>query len=173
MGEAVEKGRWGDVFNKLSEFLSGSATQVTVHCDNAVLFEAHTHTVTISNAPLFGNNMLIAPNAKVDDGLLDLAIYNGMELVDLTAYFYAISGGGRTIDPRIVTHRAARIEISTAVPLAVNADLDVLDKQQRWEIEVKPRALAVVVGNGVGLTFPVVAAPAPPPLAGPQVANFG
>ncbi len=169
MGEAVEKGRWSDVFIKLGEFFAGTSAQVTVYCDGDRLLQAQTHTVTISNAPLYGNNMLIAPDAKIDDGFLDLAIYVDMELVDLTRYFYAISGGGRMTEPRIIRRRARRIEITTDIPLAVNADLDVLDKQQRWIIESKPRALTVVVGNGLGLTLPVTAAPATPPLAGPQV----
>ncbi|MEZ4861553.1 MAG: YegS/Rv2252/BmrU family lipid kinase [Caldilineaceae bacterium] len=168
MGEAVEKGRWADVFSKLGELLTGAATEVTVRCDDAEVIQAQTHTLTISNAPLFGNNMLIAPDAKIDDGLLDLALYADMELVDLTAYFFAISGGGRTTEPRIIRQRARRVQITTTTPLAVNADLDVLDEQQQWEIVIKARALAVVVGNGLGLTLPVTAAPAPPPPTGAQ-----
>ncbi|MEZ4615422.1 MAG: diacylglycerol kinase family protein [Caldilineaceae bacterium] len=167
LGEAYEKGRWADVFSKLGEFLAGTFTQVTVRCDDEPPLQAQTHTLTISNMPLFGNNMLIAPAAKVDDGFLDLVIYADMELVDLTTYFYAISNGGRTNEPRLLTRRVRHIYLTTAAPLAVNADLDVLDKQQSWEIEIKPRALAVIVGNGSGLTFPVTAAPPPPPLAGP------
>ncbi|MCB0064041.1 MAG: diacylglycerol kinase family lipid kinase [Caldilineaceae bacterium] len=167
MGEAYEKGRWADVFSKLGEFLAGTSTQATVRCDDDEILQAQTHTLTISNAPLFGNNMLIAPDAKLDDGFLDLAIYADMELVDLTTYFYAISNGGRTHEPRLLTKRARHIHITTDVPLAVNADLDVLDKQQSWEIQVKPHALAIVVGNGFGLTFPVAGAPMPPPIAGP------
>ncbi len=168
MGEAMEKGRWTDVFNKLGAFLAGTSTRVTVRCDDDPPVQAQTHTLTVSNAPLFGNNMLIAPAAKVDDGLLDLVIYAEMELVDLTRYFYAISGGGHAAEPRLITRRARRVEITTDVPLAVNADLDVLDEQQTWMLELKPRALAVVVGNGLGLTFPVLSAPATPPLTGPQ-----
>ncbi len=169
MGEAVEKGRWADVVTRLGEFFAGTSTQVTVHCDDDEPLQAQTQTVTISNAPLFGNNMLIAPDAKIDDGFLDLVIYADMELVDLTRYFYAISGGGRIMEPRLITRRARRLEFTTDIPLAVNADLDVLDKQQRWIIETKPRSLTVVVGNGLGLTLPVTAAPAIPPLAGPQM----
>ncbi|HRW10117.1 MAG TPA: YegS/Rv2252/BmrU family lipid kinase [Caldilineaceae bacterium] len=168
MGEAYEKGRWADLFSRLGELLAGSASQVTVRCDDEIVFEAQTHTLTVSNAPLFGNNLLIAPDAKMDDGMLDLAIYADMELVDLTAYFYAIANGRRSHEPRLITRRAQHIQVTAGTPLPVNADLDLLEKQQAWEIAVKARALAVIVGNGVGLTFPVSAAPARPPLAGLQ-----
>lgn len=151
-GEAYEKGRWSELFQKLGEFLSGASAQVTVRCDDEIVLQAQTYTITVANMPLVGSNILVAPDAKVDDGLLDLTIYADMELVDLTTYFYAIPGGQRTQEPRLLTQRARHIYISTEEPLAVNADLDVLEKQHVWEITVKPCALTVVVGNGIGLT---------------------
>jgi diacylglycerol kinase (ATP) len=169
LGEDAEKGRWTDVFSKLGDFLAFTSVGVTIQCDEEEApHQTRTHMVTISNAPLFGNNMLIAPDAKSDDGLLDVAVYKGMELVDLTRYFFGISGGGRVNDPRVHYRRARRVRVTAEAPLAVNADLDVLSEQYTWEIEIVPRALSVVVGNGIGLCLPVTAAPAAPPLTGPQ-----
>lgn len=171
MGEDAEKGRWTDVFSKLGEFLAFTSVGVTIQYDEeAAPQQSRTHMVTVSNAPLFGNNMLIAPAAKSDDGLLDVAVYEGMELVDLTRYFFGISSGGRVNEPRVHYRRARRVRVTADAPLAVNADLDVLAEQHTWEIEIVPRALSVVVGNGVALTLPVTVAPAAPPLTGPQPA---
>lgn len=173
MGEDAEKGRWGNLFSKLGDFFAFSSTAVTIQCDNEAARRSQTHLVMIANAPLFGNNMLIAPEAKIDDGLLDVVIYEGMELVDLTSYFFGISSGGRVNDGRVHTYRARRVRVTADAPLPVNADLDVLDGQASWAIEVVPRALSVIVGNGIGLALPVTAVPATPPLAGPQpVVNF-
>ncbi|MBX3010811.1 MAG: YegS/Rv2252/BmrU family lipid kinase [Caldilineaceae bacterium] len=169
MGEDAEKGRWTDVFNKLGEFFSFTSVGVTIQYDDEEApRQARTHMVTISNAPLFGNNMLIAPDAKCDDGLLDVAVYEAMELVDLTRYFFGISNGGRVSDPRVHFRRARRVRVTADAPLAVNADLDVLTEQHTWEIEIVPRALSVVVGHGLALSFPVTTGPAAPPLTGPQ-----
>lgn len=171
MGEDAEKGRWTDAFSKLGEFLAFTSVGVTIQYDEEEApHETRTHMVTISNAPLFGNNMLIAPAAKSDDGLLDVAVYEGMELVDLTRYFFGISGGGRVTEPRVHYQRARRVRVTADAPLAVNADLDVLTQQHSWEIEIVPRALSVVVGNGLALSLPVTAAPVAPPLTGPQLA---
>lgn len=173
MGEDAEKRRWGNLFSKLGDFFAFSSTAVTIQCDNETPRHSQTHLVMIANAPLFGNNMLISPDAKVDDGLLDVVIYEGMELVDLTSYFFGIFNGGRVNDFRVRTHRARRVQVTADAPLPVNADLDVLDGQSSWAIEVVQRALSVVVGNGIGLSLPVTAAPTTPPLAGPQpVANI-
>lgn len=169
MGEDAEKGRWTDVFNRLGEFFAFTSVGVTIQYDDEEApHQTRTHMVTVSNAPLFGNNMLIAPDAKSDDGLLDVAVYEGMELVDLTRYFFGISGGGRMNDPRVHYRQVRRVRVTSDAPLAVNADLDVLAEQHMWEIEIVPRALTVMVGNGLGLTLPVIAAPAAPPLTGPQ-----
>ncbi|MEZ4736575.1 MAG: YegS/Rv2252/BmrU family lipid kinase [Caldilineaceae bacterium] len=169
MGEDVEKGRWSEFFSKLGDFFAFTSTRVTVTYDeHETARQAQTNMVTISNGPLFGNNMLIAPNAKIDDGLLDVAVYEGMELVDLTRYFLGITNGGRVNDMRVYSRPVRRVRITADAPLPVNADLDVLAGQHTWQIEVVPRALSVIVGNGPALTLPVVAAPVTPPLAGPQ-----
>lgn len=168
MGEDAEKGRWSGVFNRLSDFFSANLANVTVIGDGGEELTALTHVVTVANTPLFGNNMLIAPDAKIDDGLLDVAVYEAMELVDLARYFFNISGGGRTQEPRVYLRQVRQVQINADVPLAANADLDVLSKQQAWTITIAPRALAVIVGNGPALTVPVTAAPPAPPLAGPQ-----
>ncbi len=170
MGEDAEKGRWSGVFNRLSDFFSANLANVTVIGDGGEELTALTHVVTVANTPLFGNNMLLAPDAKIDDGLLDVAVYEAMELVDLGRYFFNISGGGRTHEPRVQLRQVRQVQIKSDIPLAANADLDVLSKQQAWTIEIAPRALAVIVGNGPALSIPVTAAPMPPPLAGPQPA---
>lgn len=170
MGEDMEKGRWTDLFSKLGQLFGATSGAVTLHCDDGTVLQAQTHTVTIANAPLFGANMLIAPEAKIDDGLLDIAIYAEMELVDLTRYFVGISNAGRFTDTRVLSCQASWVRVTANAPLAVNADLDVLPGQHTWEIEVVPRALSVVVGNGSALTFPMTAAPVAPPMAGPQMA---
>lgn len=169
MGEDAEKGRWSNLLSKLGDFFAFTSTGMTIQCDDEALLQSQTHLVTISNAPLFGNNMLVAPEAKIDDGLLDVVVYEGMELVDLTRYFFGISSGGRVTDGRIHIRRARRVRVVADTPLPVNADLDVLSAQQRWEIEVVPRALSVIVGNGLALTLPVTAAPVTPPVAGPPL----
>jgi YegS/Rv2252/BmrU family lipid kinase len=159
MGEAVEKGEWMEVLNKLGDFFSFTAAQMTILCDGGEWFQTEAQVVTISNAPLFGNNMLIAPLAKLDDGWLDLAIYVGMNKVDLGRYFLNASSAGRVDEPRVHFRRVRSVQIMADAPLAVNADLDVLAEQHAWTFEVIPHAVTVIAGNGIGLTFPVDSAP--------------
>jgi YegS/Rv2252/BmrU family lipid kinase len=168
LGQAMEKGRWAMLLKTLGKFLAFKATTVAVSCDGGEVLEAHTQVVTVSNAPLFAKNMLIAPDAKMDDGLLDVAIYDGMSKLELERHFIAIADGKRVDEPHISFRRVQRVRITADVPLEANADLEVLARQQVWEIDIMPRALAAVVGKGIALTIPVEAARVVPPLSGPQ-----
>ena len=112
LGQSGEKGRWAMFMKTLGKFFSFKAANVAVSCDDGVTFQAHTWLVTVSNAPLFAKNMLIAPDAKMDDGLLDIALYDGMSMLDLERYVIAVADGKRVDDPRIRFHRARRVRIS-------------------------------------------------------------
>lgn len=168
LGQAIEKGRWAALFGLLDRFFAFQATQLSLAIDEGERLQAETQMVTLSNVPLSGNHMLIAPQAKIDDGWLDLAVYPGMDKGALQRYFLGISNGKRVEEPRVHFQRVRRVQITASEPLAAHTDLDVFAEQPTWTFEVIPHALSVVVGNGIALTLPVVAAPAAPPLAGPQ-----
>ena len=169
LGQDFEKGRWSALFGNLGKFFAFEGAHVTVTTDHGKILEADAQMVLLANSPLFGNHMLAAPNAKMDDGLLDLAIYHGMSKIDLESYFLSISDGKRVDEPRVQFHQVRKIQVTADGVLAANADMDVFAEQKMWEFEVIPHALTVVVGNGIALTLPVAAAPPPPPLAGPQI----
>jgi diacylglycerol kinase (ATP) len=168
LGQDAEKSRWTKLVEGLSKALAFKGADVAITCDDGEEFQTHTQVVTVSNAPLFAENMLVGPDAKLDDGLLDVAFYAGMSHTDLERHFMAIANGKRVDDPRIAFRRVRRIRICASEPLAANADLHVLAPQQVWEIAITPSALSAVVGKGIGLDLPVEAVPSVPPLAGPQ-----
>ncbi len=169
-GQAVEKGQWGALPFALRKLFDSKPEPVQVELDEQEPIIASSQIVTVSNAPMMGKNMLIAPNAKMDDGLLDIAIYDGMTKTDLLQHFTAASSGQLSDDPaKVKFYRARRVRIRTNKTLDEVSDKDVLQKKQLVEIEIVPQALSVIVGNGIGLSIPVEAAPTAPPLSGPQV----
>ncbi|MEO5617245.1 MAG: hypothetical protein ABIS67_05710, partial [Candidatus Eisenbacteria bacterium] len=153
-------------FQKLFEAKPGA---VHVQMDDIVL-DASSSIVTVSNAPLMGGNLLIAPDAKMDDGMLDVTVYDGMGKVALTKHFMSIAKGNA--DP-LKTYRARRVRIESESPVLINSDKDVTPETNVIEIEIIPKALRVIVGNGIGLSVPVEAAPDAPTFAGPPPATNG
>ena len=124
--------------------------------------------VTVSNSPLLGDNILIAPDAKMDDEQLDIATYAGMGKTDLLGYFLAASKGKRAQDPRVVFHRAKHVRIQSQQPVDAHSDKEVVEGKQVLDIRIVPKALRIVAGKGIALTYPIDAVPSQPPLAGPQ-----
>ncbi|NTW97030.1 MAG: YegS/Rv2252/BmrU family lipid kinase [Oscillochloris sp.] len=167
-GEGFMKGQWVKLLEALGNAFASNIDTVTVAYDDEAPLQVRTHVVTIVNSPLFAGNMFIGPDAKMDDGVLDVALYGDMSKIDLQHHFRMIAAGKRVDDPRITFRRVRRIRVSSSAALAANADLEVFAPQQVWEISIVPAALSVIVGNGIGLTLPVESAMVVPPLTGPQ-----
>ncbi len=135
------------------------------------MIQANSQVITVSNAPLTGMNFLIAPEAKMDDGWLDVAIYDEMSKADLLGYLMAARNGSRADNPKIKRYKARHVRIRPRDPAPVVSDKDPLPENSDIDIEIIPQGLKVIVGKGIGLTFPVDVAPSVPPLAGKQQAN--
>jgi diacylglycerol kinase (ATP) len=157
-GQNVHKQRWGALPQALRAFLEFKAAVLTVTCDDDEPLITDTQVVTISNSPLIGPHTPIAPDARVDDGLLDVALYDGLGKMELIGYFLDIFAGRAVERQRATFHRARHIRIVSDRPLEASADLRVLPASKEWEIEVIPHALKVIVGNGSALILPAARA---------------
>ena len=160
-GQSFEKRRWRIIPRALRKFIEAKLGTILVEMDDTVV-EATTRMVTVSNAPVMGNNMLAAPGAKMDDGLLDVQIYDGMGDAALVRHFMAASSGS---PDDLKTYRARRVRITADEPVLTNADMNITRQRHVVEIEIVPRALSMIVGNGIGLSVPVESAPDAPTFA--------
>lgn len=160
-GQAVEKRRWRTLPRALKRFFQAKLGTMKIELDDTVI-EAATRMVTVSNAPLMGNNMLAAPGAKMDDGFLDVSVYDGMGDPALVAHFLAASS--HTPDDLMI-YRAKKLRITTEAPVLANSGMSISSEMDVVDIEIVPAALTMIVGNGIGLTIPVEGAPVAPPFA--------
>ena len=160
-GQAFVKRRWNLVPRALRKFFEAKAGKIIVELDDTVV-EATTRIITVSNAPLMGNKMLAVPGGKMDDGLLDVQVYDGMDMAALAKHFKAASSDS---PDDLKTYRASKVRIKSAEPIPANADMNIAPAENVIEMEVIPKALSVIVGNGIALTTPVESAPDAPPFA--------
>ena len=172
-GQNIKKHRWGKLpaaFRKMFDQDTKPADTQPIHIEleSGEKIETKVRFVTISNAPLYGLNNLVAPDAKMDDGLLDLAVYDGLNNIDLAAYFLRTAGGTRVSDPNVRYYRTRRVQIRSQQEMPATSDKDELPAQQVLDYELIPRALRVIVGQGSGLVWPVEAVMSVPPLGGNQ-----
>jgi YegS/Rv2252/BmrU family lipid kinase len=167
-GQAAEKHRWDLLPNALRKLFDAEPANLTIELDDGQVMDLKSEVVTVSNSPLLGDNILIAPDAKMDDGQLDIATYAGMGKTDLLGYFIAASKGKRAQDPRVVFHRAKHVSIQSQQPVDAHSDKEVVEGKQVLDIKIVPKALRIVAGKGIALTYPIDDVPSQPPLAGPQ-----
>jgi len=167
-GQNIEKGFWGKLPADFRKLFDVSAAPTQIELDNGEKIETKVKLVTVSNAPLFAVNNLVAPDAKMDDGLFDLAVYDGLNDLELADYFLKTAHGQRVSNPNVRFYRTRRVHIRSQQPMENISDKDELPPQEELDFEVIPRAINVIVGQGSGLNWPVDAVHSVPPLTGAQ-----
>lgn len=75
-------------------------------------FEGRVMFTTVNNLPRFGGGMRIAPDARIDDGLLDLVIVREIPKATLLSVFPKVYGGKHVDHPAITMARTRRAEIT-------------------------------------------------------------
>jgi hypothetical protein len=104
----------------------------------------------------------------MDDGLFDVAVYDGLSDLELAAYFLQTANGQRVSNPNIRFYRTRRVQIRSQAALPETSDATEHPAQSVLDIELIPRAISMIVGQGAGLAWPVEAVTSVPPLTGAQ-----
>jgi YegS/Rv2252/BmrU family lipid kinase len=102
--------------------------------------------ITICNTPRYGLGFQIAPDARMDDGLLDVVIARHTRRWELIRHYWSIMNGQRQLDTRVHIRRARRIRVLSrhVVPIAVDGEAaGVLPAT----ISVAARRLTVMTGS--------------------------
>ncbi len=128
-------------------------TKPTVYLtlDNESKIKVESMLVTIANTPLIGAKNRVAPDASMEDGLLDIATYPDFNKAELLSYFAKTANEGVTADGKIQRYQARKIKIKTSPKLDIAAEGIVLGKGTA-RIKVLPGALRVLAptpGSGV------------------------
>jgi diacylglycerol kinase (ATP) len=110
-------------------------------------FEGRVMFTVVSNLPRFGGGMKIAPEASIDDGLLDLVIVQEVPKPVLLSIFPKVYNGRHVGHPavRIVRTRRAEITIDRAMTMYGGGEpLRVVEAGEPVAVEVVPGGVGVV-----------------------------
>jgi diacylglycerol kinase family enzyme len=78
--------------------------------------------VTVANAPFYGGGMKIAPEAIMNDGLLDICIVKEISKLELLWEFPKVFKGTHIYHPRIMMKSGRRIRLTSDEPRKIFAD---------------------------------------------------
>jgi len=96
-----------------------------------------------ANTPFYGGGMKIAPQAKTDDGLLDVCIVGGVAPFKLFSVFPTVYAGRHLNIREVAYFKAGRAQVETEHPLDVYADGEFVCRTP-VEIRVAPAALRII-----------------------------
>ena len=129
----------------LKNLFSYSGVALTLEGDGPAV-DGEQLMLTLSNAPFFGGGFLIAPDAKLDDGLLDAcAIGNTPPLTRLNL-FNAAPKGRHVRSSHVQMRQSARFSVRFSAPPKYEVDGELWQAEgPEVIVEAVPRALKVVV----------------------------
>jgi YegS/Rv2252/BmrU family lipid kinase len=119
--------------------------EVRLQLDGGVQFRQTTAMTAVMNGRAFGGSFHVCPDARADDGQLDLLIADGVGRLAILGLVPKIMRGAHGGDPRLKLTRARSVLIESDAALLVEADGEIVfEDARRLEIEVLPGALRVL-----------------------------
>lgn len=132
------------VFSGLKTFLQFRPHRLVLRFDGGRMRRLRTLQVNICNSPRYGIEFALAPEAKMNDGKLDVIYLDNPSKWDHLRHFFTAMRGGGQPHERLRAHRASVVEVRSYPPLEVHADGECLGTTPVI-VEVIPQALWICV----------------------------
>ena len=126
---------------KISTPSDASSEAWTTRSDQPTILAA------FANTPQYGGGMKIAPQAKMDDGRLDVCIVGAVDPFKLFCMFPTVYAGRHLGIKEVKYFHASRARVETEHPLDVYADGEYVCRTP-VEISIQPAAVRVIQGAG-------------------------
>jgi diacylglycerol kinase (ATP) len=136
------------MWHTIRELVRYKFQDVRITVDNSPPLEARIAVVAAANGRFFGGGMMIAPQAELDDGMLDLVIFRGAAKLTLIKDMRLLYTGSHVNHPAVTILHGRRITIEPAGDPSLNtAQLDIDGESPGAipaAIEVLPKAIRVI-----------------------------
>ena len=123
--------------------------RVRVSIDDQTVIEGEMNLVAVANALYAGGGMMLSPQARIDDGKLDVITASGLSRAQVLRELARIHNGGHVNNPKVHIAQGIGVSIETFSPedaMPIEADGNVRGVTP-VEFRVMPRALRFVVGK--------------------------
>ncbi len=121
--------------------------QIKITTDEAIL-EMPITLISAMNGRIAGGIFPLAPDARIDDGLLDIVIAEGMNRRQVIRLLPRLMRGTHLSLSAVTLIRSRTLRIQSDLPLAVQADGEILTAAVRnLDIELMPKRLSVIGGR--------------------------
>ena len=101
-------------------------------------------TLAVTNSDQYGNNALITPGARADDGLLDLCAIPPLKLFNAVPMLIRLFAGSIDRQPRIFLRRGTRFLVERSSPGPLHTDGEIHQGEARLEFTIRPASLRIM-----------------------------
>ena len=120
------------------------AHRTTVSLDNSESLTLNLYNVVIANGRYVGSGTQIAPEASIDDGLLDIILIPELSPAEIPVLAARVALANHLSSNSIVFRRAARVTIKSRPQMRFNVDGELVGNDPA-QFEILPRALRMIV----------------------------
>jgi diacylglycerol kinase (ATP) len=152
-GLASDAARWAERIRPLGSprYAVGSALaalfeparELELRLDGGEVIRGALDLIIASNTRRTGAGMTVAPDAVLDDGLVDVLLVRALGRLRRLAMLPRLGGGRLSEGADIQRLRTRRFQLEAGAPLAANLDGDLV-QGRRFDVEVLPRALRLL-----------------------------
>lgn len=136
---------WPAYLVSAGRHLRGRGIRVTLTIDGGEPMHRRVRTVVVGNVGRLQGNIPLLPDARPDDGHLDVVVIAPRHLVDWARVTGRVLRRAHVPDRRIERHRATHVLIRASRPQPRQLDGDVIEESTVMDIRIEPRALKVKV----------------------------
>ncbi|MCM3569647.1 diacylglycerol kinase family protein [Neobacillus mesonae] len=136
-------GRLVYVYFLLKELFTYKTTAIELLIDGRKHTFKQTWFITVSNQPYYGGGMKIAPDAVLNDGLLDIIVVHGLSRWKLLLLFINVFWGKHVNFPEVKTFQGRMISIQSIENLFVHGDGEHIDRAP-LKINIQVKAVQVL-----------------------------
>lgn len=134
--EKAKRRPWSFLSATLQTMLSYQLPTVQIRLDGQDWYAGTVYLVAIANGTTFGRGMLVAPNAKISDGLFDVVLVEGMSHVRAINTIRRVYSGNHLQAEPVHHQLAETVEIKSSAPIGMELDGEYAEGQQlRFEIK--------------------------------------
>jgi len=119
--QRIDRGDWLGLLASICVALRYNPARMRLYLDDRIV-RTRALMVTISNGPYTGLGFTVAPQARLDDGLFDVNLFQGFSRWELLRHFTAIAFGKRRYSPKIRSFRSSHVRVTSVRPLPCRAD---------------------------------------------------
>lgn len=117
--------------------------RVVIKVDDQTIEYDHVWLIAIANIPNYAGGMKICPQAKMDDGLLDICLVRDLKAAEFVRVFPTVYKGRHIHHPSVIFHQGKKIDIFSDSGFVSHVDGEIYPETS-WSVRVMPQSLLVL-----------------------------